>query len=244
MYTNPEVHFLNPAALAFGNEYHLGFYHRFEQNVTPVTQRDWGLLVVDTHEDVTIPAGFSYVNVEKNLNGVRNAEEDYQLSLGLRVHEQMALGLTVHRWLQRPQNGAEDALTQLGLGMMFSPLQAVSLGAVAYNVLDDHRPEVRPEMALAGQYQFEDLFRFNIDGIYPTKYNPQKKGILMAGGETLFSNGMRFRFGGRWDDVANKAYGAVGVGWDGPRLAMDWAYEQDMRQNEQFRQSFDLRVFF
>src|SRR5690606_510465 len=103
----PEAHFLNPAAIALLEEYHLAYLYRYDDWPEDVGQRDWSLLAVDAHPEAIVPAGISYLNVEKNFFGTRVEEEDFQLSIGKRIYERIAVGFYIRHWTQRAA-GIED----------------------------------------------------------------------------------------------------------------------------------------
>lgn len=240
----PESHYLNPASIALADDYHIGYFYRYQDYPIDFDQRDWSLLAVDSHQEVLVPAGFSYVSTERSTFGRQTSEEDYQLSIAGRLHERLVVGVYGRAWVERPRGGSEDSVFQLGLGTVVAALEWLNIGFVAYNILDEHRDVVKPELALAFQAGYQDLFRYRLDIIYPEKDNPDKKGVIMTGGETFFTNGLRGRFGARFDDIQKNTFATAGVGFEGPRLALDYSYEQDTRKNEHYRQTFDLRLHF
>lgn len=239
----PDAHFLNPAGLSFLKGLLANYYYRYEEFPEHDRTKDWAVQLTDAHEGALVPAAFSYLATDRLESGARIEETSYQLSLAFRIIERLSLGLVGQRWEQIRPNIPVEEIWQMGFGVLGYPMDGFSVGFTAKNVLDEHTRYVRPEVGLGTEIFYQDLFRFRLDGIYPTKFNPNRKGIIGTGFEMLFESGMRMRLGSRWDDVENSAKGTVGLGWEGPNLSFQYSIERDYRV-ERLRQSFDLRSAF
>lgn len=239
----PDAHFMNPAGLAFLQGFFANYLYRYEDFSTNDGVGEWAVQITDAHEGVWAPGALSYQKGSRLISGQRFEETNYQLSVASRIVERFAIGVQGRRWEFTNPGGSTEEIWNFGVGTLVYPLDGWSLGFTSNNILDDHSPYLRPELALGTEVFYQDLFRFRADGIYPTKFNPRKKGILAVGFETLFESGMRLRGGSRWDDVENTARWTAGLGWEGPRLSLHYSFERDFR-TERFRQSFDLRGSF
>ncbi len=239
-----EGHLLNPASLAHLKGYNLDGGYRYESHEDLGGTRDWSVNIADGSSESLFLGGFSYINSEQKLNGQITDIEDYVLSVGGFVIEGLSLGVQAQRWSRRPPSLSEQIIYQGSAGLLYTPLENFGMALVTYNFLDEHEPQLRPELALGLHYLYEPIFRARLDVSYPTKYNPNKKGIIMIGTETLFLSGFKPRFGAKFDDVAKKTILTAGVGWEGPKFAINYAFEKDVRTKDQHRQSFDLNMFF
>lgn len=239
----PDAHFLNPAGLAYLEGLFVNYLYRFEEIPDHDRTKDWAVQLTDAHQGAYVPAAISYVNTDKSVSGRQITETVYQLTAAARMIERMSIGVVGKRWEQTRSGQAAEQIWQLGFGLLGYPAEGLSFGLTADNILDEHVATMRPELGLGGEVFYQDLFRVRLDGIYPTKFNPNKKGIVATGFEMLFESGMRMRFGSRWDDVENNAKWTAGLGWEGPRISLHYSFERDYRV-ERFRQAFDLRGAF
>jgi hypothetical protein len=239
----PDAHFLNPAGLSFIEGFFGSYLNRSESFQNYDAINDWAVQLTDAHEGALVPAAFSYISTDRITSGRRFSETNYQLSMATRIIQRWSVGAVGRRWDETNAGGVTEEIWQLGVGVLGYPLDGFSVGFTANNMLDEHTSRIRPELGLGSEVFFEDIFRVRVDGIYPTKFNPRKKGILAAGVETIFDNGMRVRMGSQWDDVENNAKWTAGVGWEGPRISLQYAFEHDYRV-DRYRQSFDLRAGF
>lgn len=239
----PDAHFVNPAGLAYLEGFFANYLYRYEDFATDNGVGDWAVQITDAHEGVFLPASFSYQKSDQLVAGQRWSSTNFQLSGGGKVLPRLAVGLTGRRWEQINPGGVTEEIWQGGLGVLGYPGDGISFGFTAMNVLDEHVAAVWPQLGVGGEVFYQDIFRLRLDGLYPTKFNPRKKGIVAVGFETMFESGMRLRGGSRWDDVENSAKWTAGLGWEGPKLSMHYAFEKDYRE-DRFRQSFDLRTSF
>lgn len=239
-----EGHLLNPASLAHLKSYSIDGGYRYQSLEEKGGVRDWFVNVADGSEGSLFLAGATYVNAQKKINGLLIDEEDLLVSVGGFIAEGLSLGLQAQMWSQEAPHASEIVIYQLSFGMLYVPAESFGIGFVAYHFLDDHEPGLRPELGLGFHYLLEPIFRLRFDVEYPTKYNPDKKGILMLGSETLFMSGLKPRIGTKIDDVAKRSYLTLGLGWDGPKFAINYSFEKDVRTQGYHRQSIDLNLVF
>lgn len=239
-----EGHVLNPASMVHLKNFSIDGGYRYQSLEDLGGVRDYSINVVDGSEGNLFRAGIAYVNSEKKYNGILTSEEDYILSFGGFVAEGLSLGGQVQRWSQRLPYAEEQVIYQYSMGALYIPAENFGVGLVSYNMLDDHEPQLKPEIGLGLHYLYEPVFRARFDISYPLKYNPEKKGIIMLGTETLFISGFKPRLGAKFDDVSKKTFLTAGLGWDGPKFAINYAFEKDIRTKDQIRQSFDLNLIF
>lgn len=240
-----EGHLLNPASLVHIRNYNVGGLYSFNSVEDVSSGRDVGVNIADGNEEALFRAGFAYINRDSKVPQDRVTEDNYIVSVAGWVLDSLSVGLQGHRWSGKPAYSEETVIYQASAGMLFTPIESLGIGLTAHNILDDHKPStLRPEIGLGMQYLYEELFRVRLEGVYPTKWNPDQKAILMLGTETLMGYGLRLRMGARLDDVSKKTFGTAGLGWQGPRFSVSYAYEKDVRAKDTFRQTFDLNVGF
>lgn len=240
-----ESHLLNPATVAHLQSYHIDYYYRFARLESQGSTRDWSVNVADGNQDSLIRAGFAYINTQRNgLGDSRFREENFILSLGGFVYEQLALGIQAHYWAEHGPQQPKDILYQFSTGVVWNPSEVTGIALVFHNMLDKHEPVLRPEVGTGFVYIYEEIFRARLDLIQPQKFNPNKKGIIALGAESAFPIGFRFRFGARWDDVQKQTWLTGGLAFEGPRLALGFSYEKDTQTRFYDRQSFDLKLVF
>lgn len=239
-----DSHILNPATLVHVKGYQLGYQYAFHSREQRGILRDWTINIADGNTEAFFRGGATYLNREIKVQGVKTRTENYLVSVGNFLMDNVSIGVQGQYWIETPEGVAKSTFFQSSFGVLYIPVENVGLAFVSNNFLKEHRAGVRPELGFGLHYLYEEIFRLRFDIIYPTKHNAMKKGVLMLGGESLFANDLSFHFGGRLDDIAKENWFTLGVGWDGPRLRMAYAFEKNLKTAKEIRQSFDLSLFF
>jgi hypothetical protein len=78
----------------------------------------------------------------------------------------------------------------------------------------------------------------------PLRDNPKNRTNAGVGLETILEQAIAFRTGVNWQETENKTLFAVGIGYRGPRLSIDYTFEKDTRVDEATRHLVDLWMPF
>ncbi len=242
--SSAESAFLNPAHLPYLRGYDVGAF-RSERHTRGVgSERDWALSLVDVTKGVMLPGAFTYVSRSYDIQGYRSDQQDFALNLGDRITPNLSWGARVRYFRTVTQGRSDESLFNGGIGLLFAPMREFGIGLMADNILDSHTQTLRPVTTIGAHYLYQDFFRIRADLAFPTKSNPDRKAIIMTGLEILPRPDIAFRFGGRIDDQIKQNFLTAGLGWDGPRLGIDYAFEKRLDASDDHAHSLDLRVHF
>jgi hypothetical protein len=97
-----------------------------------------------------------------------------------------------------------------------------------------------PTFALAGNFVYEKTFRARLDLIRPDTNNSGRRTNVAAGIETFFAERLAFRTGCYWRETSDQTYISAGLGYLGPKLSIDYSFQQDVRNGYNYRHLIDL----
>jgi hypothetical protein len=245
-----EASHLNPAALAHVNGYYMGFMygagtHQNYDGAPGSNVSGMGLVLTDASEEVAVPATLSYVKGNLFQDGQEFEETEIHVGVGYRLIELVSLGIAAKRVSRNIIRGPEKVEHNGSIGFLFTPGKTLGISLVFNDVLDSKDGfDLIPVTTVGAFWMYENAVRFYADWSQPQKSNPGRRDILALGIENiLFGNYISVRTGGRWDQVLAKRFLAGGLGWEGPNLSVDYAYEKNVDSDE-FRHLVDMRVLF
>lgn len=243
----PEVQLLNPAVIPHAPSVDASLFYASGSLAQGQSQNNFGLSFVDNTHDSFMPGGLSVIRSRVNYPGLETTEQWYwQLSLASFVIDKLTFGSAVS--FLRNGNNYPDQWNGT-LGVLYTPTGFVGLAFVYENFAGT--PSALPkELTLTRQVSaglnlmFQDTFQWRLDWVYPTDLNPLKKSIYATGIETLLGEYLALRVGNRWSDVDGKAYLTAGMGFKGPKLKVDYAFQSTTRNGTGSLHSVDLRLAF
>ncbi len=226
-----DASFLNPATLV-----HLrGHYF-----LSSLAKDDFAFLLTDNSEESFLPASLGYVQKKSLQSQGELIQKDIILSLAEFMTDQWAFGLTGH-YLEQSLPTSSYRQVNADLGILYTPLPHIGLGLVLYNVFGENKeiPEAfRPKFSAAGgfNYIYKSTVRFRVDAT--------SESVLMGGLETYVNKFLITRLGYQSDLDDHRELITGGVGFKGPRFALNYAYQGNTQISGDYRHSIDLEIPF
>lgn len=244
-----ESPFLNPAAVAFIQRYHMSAFYGAGKAVGEGDTTDWAVSIADGTSEGMMPGAFSYLRRRVDApNGDSDTIQELHLALAWFPVQDVSLGLAghgvSHQMLSATGVGTEYKFTNMNLGLIYVPLPNIGLGFVAYDVLASENLPVSiqpvPTMAFGFNYLYEKFFRFRLDLVRPDTRNESRKINVLTGLESFLSERFALRFGYSNMATAEQTFATAGFGYRGPRLSLDYSIQKDTRVADNTRHLIDL----
>jgi hypothetical protein len=223
----------------------------FAESYHPDTgyEQDYGIMLTDGETDNIMPGALSYLRRRFKVGTMEAKAQDVHVALGDRVNRYLSGGLAGHYRTYKITNGASYKQTNADIGVMVTPFSTVGFGAVAYNVLkakDSIPVGVRdvPTFAVGMNWMYEETFAFRLDIVHQDKFNPRHRNDVHLGAQTKFQEAYFLRIGTIWKETMDQTLLTAGVGYAGPRLSVNYAYEYDERMADNRRHIVDLWLPF
>jgi hypothetical protein len=240
-----ESAFLNPATVAyFGNYVLSGQYQTGELN--PTTDfNTYALQISDGSPQNLIPGALSFVhNVVKLPGGGGDLKQtDFQVTLGEMFLSRFSFGLSIHHLIQEGA-GLKDRQTNANLGFMFTPTERIGFGLVGYDLVpaeDSVTParQLQPSYALGSNFILSDEFQFRADVVKPGVGSRGRMDVGV-GLQSFFNQFLSVRLGLQAKETAGETNVTAGLGYRGPRISLDYSFQQDTRAAGSTRHLVDL----
>ena len=242
-----ESSYLNPASLSFIKDYNVSFAYASSDHPVDGARITYAGMLADGTAERLVPGSLSFVHrfTEYPDQSGAYTEQDYQASFSGMVARGLSLGASAHRQLYKPGRGSEATQDNATIGALWVPTTSLGLAAVGYDLIPSNvgAPALvrqSPTYAVGINYLFSDLFRVRADVVRPTEGPRNGRNNVMAGFESQFRPDFIFRAGMQWRETEDKTMWTVGVGFHGPRLSFDYAFEKDLRVDVGFRHVIDM----
>ncbi len=240
-----EAPLMNPAALAHTMNYQFGAFHQQKGFEGLGSVRDYGGVFIDHNPDAVIPGALTYFNRTRLVGPVTLESTYIEISFGNFLYPELAFGISGKYFKQKVVGSDVDKTIWNGsLGLLYTPASNIGLALVSTNFVKDYNGEIYPDIAFGAHYVYEKVIRARLDVRLPQIDNADKKGQVMFGFESVLAETVFLRAGFRWDDLNKKNFATAGIGWDGPRLGFDYAFEKNVLTEGEIGHSVDLRLFF
>jgi hypothetical protein len=210
--------------------------------------------LTDNTEESTLPGGLGFVQetVQANVGGVTSDVkfQDIAVSLAEFVKGAFSMGLTGHYLQSTVDNAAKSKYVQANADLGFSYIlsENIGLGAVFYNLAGapDNVPESLRQHRSAGvgfNYIYKEFFRYRFDFVSGPEYHMDQAGF-MTGFESFLSEFMVWRLGYQNDNSLHRNLVTTGIGFNGPKFALNYAYQANTKESKDNRHSIDLQIPF
>ena len=245
-----EASFLNPAALAHLNAYYISANYGIGHHEVDGDFNQYGVQLADHSEGVAVPGAFSYIRRRQELqNGIGITQQDFQLALGGFALDSLAVGVTGHRQTDVFSTGQEHEQWNGHLGLIYTPVEALGVGLVAYDILPgkDTVPLGTRQIttyALGLNWIVKEMFRMRLDVVRPDRHNVANRNDVGFGIESWMREDFVVRFGHLWKETRDQGFLTAGVGYRGPRLSFNYTFQKDVRVAEGVRHLVDLWLPF
>jgi hypothetical protein len=244
-----EAAFLNPAAIAHLQRYYAAADYNFGTEPKEGDSTRYGVLLTDGSPSNVFPGAFSYIRRSNDLpNGQSEKIQDFQVSIAGFVGSKLAVGASAHRMIFDPSAGSGSTHDNGTFGLLFDPVEWLGLAAVYYDAFwigetPNVNARMTPTIALAAHLVPTERFRIRIDYLRAQRYATDRADVGF-GAETFFRHDFVFRLGVFAHETADQTFATAGLGYAGPKLSVDYAYQKDVRTAEGHRHMFDLWLPF
>jgi hypothetical protein len=240
---------LNPATLGYMDRYHMALPFSEGSHPTEGYSQTYGAILTDGSTDKMFPGALAYLRSRDIRGGVESKRQDIHLALADRATKFLSIGVAGHYRTFEIVNSTKFNQTNMDLGALLTPLENVGLAVVAYNVLSGSEGvpvAIRdvPTFAVGANYIYEETFSARVDAVRPDKFNPLHRTDLQAGLQMTFMESFAVRGGCNWKETADQTWLTGGLGYMGPRLSFNYAYQQELRESEGVRHIVDLWMSF
>ncbi|WII72704.1 hypothetical protein QJS83_02320 [Bdellovibrio sp. 22V] len=224
--------FLNPGTLV-----HLkgrNFFSSFAKDELAIN-------ISDSSPESFLPSALSFVKKKSDYAAGGDLQtQDFTLSLAEFVVDKLSLGVTGHYLTQEIPNATYHQINA-DFGLIYTPKSNIGWALVAYNVFgekDDVPKELRQKTVFAGgfNYIYHAMVRFRVD--------VDSESVYMGGVETYINQFIITRLGYQKDADDDRELITAGAGFKGPRFALNYAYQGNTQNSEDYRHSVDLEIPF
>lgn len=224
--------YLNPASLV-----HL----RGHQFYTSYNKDEFMVSLSDNTPESIIPGAIGYLERKTMALGQEVKQQGFSLALAQFVVDHLTFGITGHHYNHRLAVAGDYQQNNADLGMLYTVTPSFGLGLSVYNVFGE-RNDVPEEIrfkttAAAGlNYIYKEFIRLRAD--------VTSKSAYMGGVESYMTKWTIFRFGYSNDTDKSRELWTVGAGFDGPKFALNYAYQGNPKVSGDYRHSVDLQIPF
>lgn len=246
-----EASFLNPASVAFLQTYNASVFYGSSKHYLTGEQNDMAASISDGTPGNFVSGAFTYVRRRSDFSGgTSDTQQDMQISLAGYALKKLAFGIGAHRLTDQVSTiatGNEYTQTNGHVGLVYVPIAEIGIGFVAYDVLPgaDSVPvvyRVIPTHALALNFVQEKQFRIRMDFVRPDTMNPGRRINVNAGVETMLTENFLYRAGWFWKETTDQSFFTTGFGFQGPRLSLEYGFQKDVRDSDNYRHIVDLWI--
>lgn len=207
---------------------------------TSFAKDEFAASLSDNTKESTLPAGFSYVQKKTDSSFGDLKTKDLAVSFAEFIVDKWSIGLTGH-YLEMEVPTAKWIQSNADLGLLYTPFSNIGMGLVVYNVFGEKGEipkEFREKTSVAGGVNF--IYRETIR----MRFDATSESVFALGLETYLNNFVITRFGYS-DDVDDKRQLlTAGVGFNGPRFQLNYAYQGNTQKSSDYRHSIDLVIPF
>lgn len=244
-----ESHFRNPAVVAHSPQIDMAAFYQDGNHAKQMHETTFGASIVDNTPEIFCPGAIGYLQNRRTFPGLQVNEKYVQATLGDFVMPKLSFGASAiyvsHEVVGMKTYKQWDGI----IGLLYTPNSNTGL-AFTYSYFVQPSEELpkalrlMPTISFAGHYIFEDFIRFRLDLSRWEKDNVDKKWIIESGIETKIPGYFVIRLGSQWNDIERRSYLTAGLGFDGPRLKVDYSF-QKMRGEEGYAMhGVDIRLPF
>ncbi len=235
---------LNPATLPLLNGTHFGFIYGAESTGPRAGANKYHLVLAEANDEVAFPGSLTYSKVGVFKDGKDASFQELHGSMGVQVSDYLSFGLGLKYMTLEAQTETQVSAFNTIMGFLVAPHRNVGIALVFDDMLDTKDIPTNPTIGLGGQYVFDRLLRVRLDVVQAQKDNAGKKPIIKTGVESLFmGKDLNFRVGYRWDELRAERFFGTGLGWQGPNLGLNYAYEKSALSDD-YRHLIDMLLQF
>lgn len=245
-----ESAFLNPALIPLLKSYEINGYYRDGYVDEGQHSQSWGVGASDNSADVLIPGALHYMRLRETGRSARPAEgELWHIAVGKIAFENFSFGLSGYRLKYDLDGGTSSTQWNASVGALWMLSQELGVGYVLDNLANagsDVPLGLREDVkqSIAGMMGIADVARLRADISRRERNNPGHDVIYGVGLESMSSEFVLVRLGYKKDDERDQTFYTAGIGFNGPRLKIDYTFEKNAERTSGALHSVDLRLPF
>lgn len=240
---------LNPAAVAFLDDYYLGVQWHKSALGDQQDLNQYGVTITDALPGSLAAGTLIYRQRDWDLANDQS-EQFFFFSLGRRLTNSFSVGVSVYHIQTEPDGFQEFEQTNGDVGLFWQPLKNLQVGARAQAVAGSEEEainspgQVLPAVVLGALYQVGEMVHFSFD--LHKQHEGRNNEYLdhRMGLELALRADFALRVGWQIDDINSQNRYSLGLGWNGPRLKFGYAFQKEERQGLGESHSVDLFVDF
>jgi hypothetical protein len=241
---------LNPALVPMAANHEVNFFYGDGYLDTNEHVTYYGLGATDNGEDVMVPGTLHYIRFRETGLGPSGVNQElWHFAVGRLAYQRISFGISGYRLVSDPDGSASKTQWNGSAGLLYIVNQELGFGYVVDNILEPSsnvpvylRKTLR--QSVGAMYSFAGMARMRLDITRDEKYNPERKMIYQAGFEAASYEWVTIRLGGKWDNLREQNFVTLGVGFNGPRLKVDYAFEKNTKHTGDAVHSVDMRIPF
>lgn len=238
--TSNETIFFNPAGVVATRRYQVDGQYGFSPGERMSL---WHASIVDSKTS-NVGVGIGYTHLSGTGSLVESSGSLVNLSLGVPLASRVAVGAGF-KYLGFSQPEDTNSITA-DVGLLVRPLPILSLGLVAYNVIDV-ASDLAPMRAGGGISIGDDSrFRLSFDAVFAVEDDDPLGTTYHVGGEYFFDRVLPIRLGAERREGEDRTFITTGLGLISPVAALEAAFAQGVggggRSDERIF-SFALKLF-
>lgn len=241
---------LNPATVVHATPFTSGLFYLDGYTDENEHETALGLTLADNTEELLFSGGYAYIKRRRTFANFNTREEQYhQLSFGRFIIPHLSAGFTITFLDTRIVGGDTYSQWDGHAGIHYNPLPDLGLAAVFYNIFSrdeavPHEVQNLDKVVLAAHYIYMPMLRLRLDVGKQLVYNPEEKLNIQFGVESRISQYIALRMGLDNNRVQERENYTLGLGFDGPRLKIDYFYKKNQDFNEGALHGVDMRMPF
>jgi hypothetical protein len=240
---------LNPALVPLYKESSMDAYFRDGYAKDGELRHFWGFGAIDNGQDIYFPGALHYFRMHDTGRSAQPANGELWHAAIAKQFDQLNVGVSAYRLIYDVKNDRRYTQWNYSIGGLFMLSEGLgvayvlnNLAGAGSNVPAGLREDLRQ---VAGVYaKLGEMARVRFDMARQERFNPDHKMTYMLSIETKHSDVLLVRLGYRYDDLAGDRVWTAGIGFDGPRLKMDYAIEKNQTGTPGALHSVDLRLPF
>ncbi len=244
-----EAAFLNPAALVEVKAKHFALQSHWNDTYNQPDQKQYSVILTDAGEMTLFPGSLIYRRRTSDLLNTRTREEQIQLSMAAGIATNWAMGVSAYKIKTDVFSGEDYHQYNADLGLYWAAKPSLSFGMVYRGVLGSKEvlwlpSQVIPNVAMGTEYRFLEMFKVRYDLNYFLEQNSDHRLRQMVGAEVRYDTDLVLRAGFSQDERLKQNRWTAGIGWEGPRLKVGYAYQKEYRQKMGEVHSVDMWLDF
>ena len=240
---------LNPAAMVEFKTSYMGLQGISSELNPQVEQKQYSVFFTDAGDMTMFPGALMYRWRTNEILGQKVREQHLQLSGAAALTQKMSVGVSAYKIKTDLMSGEDYNQYNADIGAYWLALEQLSVGGIFRGVMGSKNTiwtasQVLPSMGLGAEYRLYDMFKFRYDINYVLEQNSDQRFRHQVGGEVRYDFLLVLRAGFNQDDRIGENRWTAGIGWDGPRLKVAYAFQKEDRKNSSETHSIDMWLDF